>query len=237
MTDVLTFAALALAWFAFRFDRHRRWSDALEAAYGSLRAVHHGMVQGLTAGQAAGWGQLYFSTDYDDLTAVTRAEQTRNSVRAGGVDQVFVVPTEPLAKLATATPHEHLVTYKTIAIANFALWRLHGFNQLVRQLTDFYTANITEITTGEEERRKEIAEAAMFLSWVVHHDGIGRAWSVLPDGGRGWYGELVEAIGENMTGLDSERRSRTRRSVTAFPYVVVDVLVAVGLVTVIVMAL
>jgi hypothetical protein len=55
----------------------------------------------------------------------------------GGVDQVFVVPTEPLAKLATTAPQNGLIDVATVAVANFALWRVHVFNQLVRQLTDF----------------------------------------------------------------------------------------------------
>jgi hypothetical protein len=34
------------------------------AAHGTLRAVHHGIVQGLTPGQPMGWGQGYFMRDY-----------------------------------------------------------------------------------------------------------------------------------------------------------------------------
>jgi hypothetical protein len=134
---------------------------------GGLRAVHYGMVQGLTAGQAVGWGQSYFATDYTEDVANERARETRDLVMQRGIDQVLAVPTEPLAKLATATPHEGLITPTTIGIANFALWRLRVFNQLVVQLTDFNTKHAVEITSSgtDASRREDIAAAAM--SFVV----------------------------------------------------------------------
>jgi hypothetical protein len=137
MTEIVAAFGLLLAWFAFRYERHRRWRDAVDAAYGTLRAVHYGMVQGLTPGQAIGWGQVYFANDYNHAQALERARETWDVVMEGGVDQVFVVPTEPLAKLATTAPQNGLIDVATVAVANFALWRVHVFNQLVRQLTDF----------------------------------------------------------------------------------------------------
>jgi hypothetical protein len=54
--------------------------------------------------------------------------------------------------LATASPREGLIDYTTVAVANFALWRLHTFNQLVQQLTDFNTAHMVEITSEQQTR-------------------------------------------------------------------------------------
>lgn len=228
MIEVVTVGALVLAWFTFRYDRHRRWRAAIDAAYGSLRAVHHGMVQGLTADQAVGWGQLYFLNGYTEEAAQERARETYRAVRARVIDEVFVVPTEPLAKLATATPRDDLLAYKAIAAANFALWRVHVFNQLVLQLADFNTVHLAEIASEDtdDRRRENLAEAAAGLSWFVHWQGIGLSWAQ-EDGSRGWYGALVDAIGENMRDLHAER-SRHRRHWFLQLVIVVDAL-AVGI--------
>jgi hypothetical protein len=119
-------------------------------------------------------------------------------------DQVFVVPAEPLAKLATTAPHDGVIARTTVAAANFALWRVHVFNQLAGQLTDFNARHVVEITSKvtSQMRRDELANAAAGLSEVVHGYGIGPAWS-LPDGKRGWYGALVDQIDQNMRDLQS----------------------------------
>jgi hypothetical protein len=203
--DVLTVAALALAWFIYRLERHSGWRAEVDAAYGSLQAVHHGMVEGVTESQPDGWGQLYFLNEYTPAAAQARAAQTYHAMMGGGFDEVFVVPTEPLAKLATATPNEGFISNATIAAANFALWRVHVFNQLVQQLTDFNTAHAAEVESATGARRKELANAAAALSRQLHGDGIGRSWT-LPDGSPGWYKALVDAIDKNMNALDTERR-------------------------------
>lgn len=77
MISIITAAAFALAWFGFRYERHRRWRADVDAAYGTLRAVHHGMVQGLTPGQAVGWGQIYFSNIYTEEVAQNRPRWNR----------------------------------------------------------------------------------------------------------------------------------------------------------------
>lgn len=236
MIEIFTAAAVVLAWFVFRYDRHGRRRDAIEAAHGLLRAVHHGMVQGLTPGQTVGWGQLYFVHEYTEQTATARAGLTRNAVMQRSIDQVFVVPTEPLAKLATSTPQEGLIDSTTVAVANFALWRVRVFNQLVWQLTDFNTRHAVEILSEatDDARRTELAAAAGSLSTLVHKDGIGRAWSQLPGGGRGWYGALVEAIGANMTALLVKRGSPRWQQVLEWPYSAGDLLVLGGFAAVIV---
>jgi hypothetical protein len=234
--EVFTAAAVLVAWFVFRYDRAGKRHDAIEAAYGVLSAVHYGMVQGLSPGQAVGWGQLYFFNEYDPAGAEERAEQTRFAIAGAALDQVFVVPTEPLAKLATTTPQEGLIETRTVAIANFALWRVRVFNQLVRQLTDFNTQHAVEIMSDETDptRRAELAEAGRRLSMMIHLQGIGQSWSMLPGGGRGWYGELVARIGANMTDLTVQRNVPRWRRHLDVPYVLVDGAVLVGVVAVVV---
>lgn len=235
MIEVFTAAAVLLAWVVFRHDRHGKRRDAIEAAYGTLSAVHYGMVQGLTPGQAVGWGQIYFFNGYTPESAQARATQTYGRVMASDLDQIFVVPAEPLAKLATTTPHEGLIERKTVAVANFALWRVHVFNQLVGLLTDFNSAHADEIlsTSTEESRREELASAAASLSKMLHQDGIGWSWAALPEGGRGWYGALVGGLGENMRKLEVEREAALWRRLIEWPYSAIDVLVVGGFVAVV----
>jgi hypothetical protein len=221
--DVLAVAALVLAWFIFRLERHSRWRATIEAAYGSLRAVQHGIVEGPTSVRPGYLsvlpGHLYFLNGYTQAAAQARANQTHAAVTAGGLDQVFVAPTEALAKLATSAPHEGLVSYKTIAVANFALWKVHVFNQLVQQLTDFNTAHAAELEGASPARLKEIANAAASLSRQLHGIGIGESWN-LSTGERGWYGALVDAIDENMKALETERQLHLVHWVTEWPVVV-----------------
>jgi hypothetical protein len=61
------------------------------------------------------------------------------------LDQVFVVPTEPLARLATTPPSPGLISQDTVAAANTALWRLHVFNQLVGLQTAFNAGCVGEV--------------------------------------------------------------------------------------------
>jgi hypothetical protein len=233
--SIITAAAFLLAWFGFRYERHRRWLEDVDAAYGTLRAVHHGMVQGLTPGQAIGWGQIYFSTIYTEEAAWDRARHTRDLVLERGIDTVLVVPTEPLARLATTTPHDGLIDSTTVAVANFALWRVHAFNQLVENLADFNVLHADEITSADttNERRQELAAAAMSLSLFVHLDGIGEAWAAHTDGSRGWYRALVEALNRNLGDLMRLRERSRWRWLREWPYLIVDALAVGGLIAVV----
>jgi hypothetical protein len=114
-----------------------------------------------------------------------------------------------------------------VAVANFALWRLQVFNQLVGHLTDFNTQHAVEIRSDgtTEARRGELADAAVGISALLHEHGIGWAWSQFPDGGRGWYGALVEAMGGNLRDLDIERQAHRQRWWREWPYLVGDALV------------
>lgn len=151
-----------------------------------------------------------------------------------GLDTVLVVPTEPLAMLATTTPRDGLIETETVTVANYALWRVHAFNQLVQNLADFNVANAAEITSADTEtaRREDLAAAAMSLSLFVHLDGIGEAWGH-PGGYDGWYRALVTQVIANMRDLIELRNKARWRWLHEWQYVVVDVLVAAGLISVV----
>jgi hypothetical protein len=232
MPELLGAVAVLLAWFVFRYERDRRTLDAIDSAHATLRAVQYAMVESRGSGQQ-GWGHAYFwLADYDRDKANERAAGALNAVYNHHFEQIFVVPTEPLVKLATAEPHDGLIEYKTVASAGFALWHLHVFNQHVRQLTDFNTRHVVEIssTATEPARREELGAGAEALSFMLHRYGIGWAWSEYPNGaeGRGWYGEFVEALEKNVHELQERRRRHLARWLESLPYVVAD-LVAVGL--------
>jgi hypothetical protein len=229
MTELLTAAAVLLAWFVFRYERDGRVRDAIESAYATLRAVQHAMVQGRASGQQ-GWGQAYFEYDYPEDKAYERADKSRDLVLGHNFEQIFVVPTEPLAKLATASPREGLIEYDTVASASFALWNVQKFNQNVRQLTEFYTQHLVEISSEAttQERLEGLANGARSLSFMLHRHSIGWAWSVYPNGqGRGWYGDFVETLDRNMRDLDDRRSLRVWQRFLKLPYVAVDALVLV----------
>jgi len=234
VTSIITAAAFALAWFGFRYERHRRWRADVEAALGVLRAVHHGMVTGLTPGQAVGWGQLYFSTIYTEAVALRRAQETWEAVMGGNMDQVFVVPTAPLARLATTSPHEGLIETRTVAVANFALWRAEVFNQLAGQLTDFNAVHAPEImdATTTPARRETLAATASAISHTLHRDGIGEAWAAGAHGADGWYRALVTEVTQNTQKLIDLRSGARWHWLREWPYVIVDSLALAGVIAV-----
>lgn len=62
MIEIITAAGFALAWAAFRYDRHSRWRAAVDAAHGTLSAVWRGIVEGVDPGDMSAWGQHYLHT-------------------------------------------------------------------------------------------------------------------------------------------------------------------------------
>lgn len=150
------------------------------------------------------------------------------------LDYVLVVPTEPLARLATTTPHDRLIDSTTVAVTNFALWRVHAFNQLVEHLAHLLTENATEITSADtsQARREELAAAAMSLSLFVHLDGIGGAWANFPDGSRGCTGRSWNKFSQNMGTLEDAQKASRRRWLREWPYVLFDVVALLGVVVV-----
>jgi hypothetical protein len=200
---VLAAAAIAAAWIVFRLDREAQRQASVRDALARLVAVQKGMVEG--EGELAGWGERYFSTVYDEDGAIKRARRTGElTSKKRAIDQVFVVPPEPLQSLAATVGSERgLISERTLVAANFALWRVHVFNQLVDQLSRFNARHVAEIKdkATTPTRRRVLARASVALSKMLHGEGIGRA-----NAEGGWYRELKSAVSENVDTLHDQQR-------------------------------
>ena len=153
-----------------------------------------------TQGSRPGWGEVYFSTNYDPGAGAVRASNTSKLISSGNVDQVFAVPEEPLRHLAFGAGGEAFLTERTLKSVNFALWRVRVFNHMVSLMTQFNARHLPEIvsSTTSASARADLAFAGYHISTMVHLDGIGAA-----NAPGGWYLELKEAVAENLDALDA----------------------------------
>ena len=166
---LLGVVALALAWTTFRLERFGARQREVYGARALLMAVNQALVSD-EEGLHRGWGQIYFTTVYtpgDSLIEV--GQRAKRQAEMGAFDQVFVVPTEPLEKLATTDAAGDLISEETVAAANFGLWRVHVFNQLVLQQTVFNALTHSELVNAEttEARKNAIAESATRISQML----------------------------------------------------------------------
>jgi len=206
-TLVLVLAALALgvAWLIFRLERWATRRRENDAALSILLAFQRGIAEGMPelGENYKGWGEIYFSTIYDARTALKRGLDHADAVEKFAWEQVYVVPTESLELLATTTLGGDLISEETIFAANFALWRVHVFNQLVDAQTAFNMRHAAEILDEHTSsvRRSTIAQAAQEIGVGIHSAGIGGAGAP-----GGWYDRLtkaVEADVKRLRGLQS----------------------------------
>ncbi len=215
VANVLTVAAISLAWLAFRLERQRVRARDIAEALGTLNAVWHGMVEprGLGFAFVPGWGNNYFAKDYEGELLVLREAETRRMIGERVPDQVFVVPTEPLARLASTSPSPGLITERTVSVANFALWKIGVFNQLAEKLTAWNVQHAAEIVDPETppERRRVLEHAAARISHELHGYGVGGGWRKPTLGEQGWYRALVDSLLNNKHELQGVPKSRRRR--------------------------
>jgi hypothetical protein len=199
LTLVLALAAIVVAWMVFRVERTASRRDHLVGARNVLIAVHRGMIEGLPEQDIPGWGEIYFKQIYDGRTGLVRGLQSRKDVESRNWDQVFVVPTEPLELLATATGGGELISEETIFAANFALWRVKVFNQFVWAQTRFNVEHGAEIIdpATSRDRLTTLGIVASTISEGIHIDGIGKAAEP-----SGWYGRLKTAVAADIARLD-----------------------------------
>ncbi len=222
MSYVLAAGALLATWVVFRLERHARQQSAVGAARAVLNAALHGMVKGF--GDQRGWGDIYFATRYTPAVLAEQASEAHRVVLAEQrFSQVFEVPTEPVAAVATAVYPTDLLLERTRFAANTALWRLRVFNQLVRLQTTFNSQHTAEVVNPETpaERREELAAASASIAVMLHGNGIGEA--AAPNG---WYGLFKETLEENVRHLDGLRGFSCSRYFRD-PLALVD-LVAIG---------
>lgn len=109
------------------------------------------------------------------------------------------MPTEPLELLATTTIGGELISEETVFAANFALWRVHVFNQFVWTQTLFNVQHGAEIvdpaTSGD--RLMTLGVVASQFSEAIHINGVGNA-----NDPSGWYGRLKSAVAADVQHLN-----------------------------------
>jgi hypothetical protein len=216
--------ALIVAWVIFRLERFASRRREIAGARAALVAVQRGMIEGMPelGSDYRGWGEVYFTTVYSLQEAMRRGQESSEAIQKRGWDQVFVVPTEPLAHLATTT--SDLISEETIFAANFGLWRVEVFNQLVLKQSAFNVRHAVEIVDPgtPRERRQALANAAHEISAYLHHDGIGGAGT-----DEGWYGRLKRAVAADVARLRQMERERLLTYGSGERYLIVpDLLVA-----------
>jgi hypothetical protein len=109
------------------------------------------------------------------------------------------VPTEPLQRLATTPAGGDLISPETVFAANWGLWRLRVFNQLVTQQGIFNMNHAVEIfdEATSPSRRADIAQAAQEISEGIHLSGIGEA-----NAAGNWYRRLTDSVAADLSKLD-----------------------------------
>jgi hypothetical protein len=120
-TVLLGVIALALAWTTFRIERFTARQRQIEGAHALLTAVRQAVVSRDQDGEPQlGWGQIYSSNIYVPGFKYLKeiGERAIQQARMGRFDQVLVVPTEPLEKLATTDAGGDLISAETVAAAN-----------------------------------------------------------------------------------------------------------------------
>jgi hypothetical protein len=229
VTEVLlTLAAVVLAWVVFRLDRHAQRGRDIDESLGVLSAVWHGIVERRDNVAEPGWGQIYFAEPWCGDRLDERIEATRKMILENRQpDQIFVVPTESLERLADAGPSPGLIDEAVVSAAAWALWRVRVFNQLVGKMTVWNVRYGVEVADHGTlpERREALAEAAARISCELHAYGVGDGTTTT---GGPWYETLKKAIRANMTRLDPPRKPplRERYLAAGIHYVLGDVAVA-----------
>lgn len=229
---VLGVLGLALAWTTFRITHDATARAATESARGLLASVRAGMVEHRGG---PGWGEAFLRERYTEALAIQRATTSMRSVEHGFIDQVFVVPTEPLELLARASPQVGFISVETVSAANVALWRLKVLNQLVGQQTLFNALHVAEMTdpATTTDRRAALAEATRVVAYTVLRQGIGEA-----NAPGGWYRNLKEALSGDIATLERRgARPWWRRALDEPAFAVVDVVAWGGVLAALVVAL
>jgi len=205
---------LALAWFVYRWERDERRKTALRATEKTLLAVREAV---------ASWGKLYFEKLYDADAIEQVGRHYGRLTLKGSREQVLVVPREPIELLLMDAGRGGSLSGATLKAANYALWRIDVFNQLVIQQTELTTKYLLEIKKPFWVRpvhRLAIRRAIVDQARMLHRFGIGMANTA-----GGWYYELERAITDDIAAISAQLNERAmfsgRKSV-------VDVL-AVGL--------
>src|SRR5947209_5468704 len=110
--SALTVVSLAFAWLLYQLQRAADRRQQIGTARSVLRAVESGLTG------KEGWGHVFFENEWIGEALGERANNDFNAVLDGRVNQVFEVPTEPLATLVGSPAAGDLIHRDTIAAAN-----------------------------------------------------------------------------------------------------------------------
>jgi hypothetical protein len=187
--DLLVVVAIAVAVAIYSHQKSDSAKRDLQSTLADLQAIRGGVTK---------WGDLYFSTDYSGEGVTEARAQLDYAAVMGRASpgQIFRVPTEPLVSLIQRSDTSPLISPDTMQAVNDALWCLGKFNQLVDQQTAFNTRHLHEFADPElpETRRLALAEAARWISVMIH------GWTI---GNANWYRDLVSALEANIEDLKS----------------------------------
>jgi hypothetical protein len=219
-------ATYVLAWLIFRRERAASRRHDVTAVRAVLLAVQRAIVLGIPelGDEYQGWGRLYFARAWNGSTALQAGDTARKLVERGGSYQAYRIPVASLERLATPAWAEGLLSEETVFAANFALWRVNVFNQMVEKQTSFNVAHAVEIADGKTSagRRQAISLAAREINIALHLDGIG-----LASGDGGWYRRLMEAVAADVRRLDRMRESAWWRNYSGAWHLLIGDLAAV----------
>ncbi|MEP6909517.1 MAG: hypothetical protein ABI896_03685 [Actinomycetota bacterium] len=224
--------ALALAWLTFRIERFGARQREIQSARALLIAVNEALVsRGKGEEMHPGWGETYFGLVYTPERIEEAGERARHQAQMGVFDQVFVVPTEPLEKLATTDRVPDLISIETVSAANFGLWRVGVFNQLVLQQTVFNAVTHLELRDAEttDDRKKAIGQSAKHISQTLHLYGV--AGAAAP---AGWYSRLKNGIAADISRLAEMDKKTLGRWKNGPEFAIIDLAVIAGLLGVVI---
>jgi hypothetical protein len=201
--DLIAVAALALAWLTFRLDRAASDRGEVLAALSLLRGAREGFFRAI--------GDFYFAGIYTDAAAKQRAQ-----TGAGGLDHVFVLPTEPIAALIAdqRAVAAGLISPDTVVRATVALWQLRKINELVREQAMFNAVHAPDFVDKSipADRRAAVVEGGVGISAFLHGKGIG-------DARDSWYEPLKTSVDQDLGALESRGgwKNALRRNAAFMP--------------------
>ncbi len=119
---------------------------------------------------------------------------------AGGLDHVFVLPTEPVAALIAdqRAVAAGLISPDTVVRGTVALWQISKINELVREQATFnamYAPDFADKSLSLD-RQAAVLEAGVGISDFLHGTGVG-------DARDSWYEPLKDSVDADLRALES----------------------------------
>jgi hypothetical protein len=193
-SDALVVLGVALALVLYQWERASADRDALLSALNVLVALREAMT----------WGEWHFGEPWTEEKARERAQKAYDAVMNRSYEEVWRVPTEPLAALLQHPALGGLISAETVKPAGIALRQVGVYNQLVEQQAHFNAVHMTDIkdTRLPPSRRTALAEGAFGISFMLHRSAIMEAT---------WWSDLTHALDANIAQFEAKKRERVWR--------------------------